>query len=77
MWHVTAQLHKKLLNLSHTWLRSFMPHILAKINSVSYGTASQSPSVVISVVRAVQWVSYQESCLPRAVLLEQCWVPLD
>lgn len=35
--HVTAPLHKKLLNLCHDWLRTFLPHVLAKINRVSFG----------------------------------------
>jgi len=29
--------HKKLLNLGHDWLQTFFPHILAKVNRVSFG----------------------------------------
>ena len=32
--------HKKLLNLTHDWLRTFMPHCLAKVNRVSFGLLS-------------------------------------
>ena len=32
--YVVSPLHKKLLNLSHSWLRTFLPHCLAKINRV-------------------------------------------
>jgi hypothetical protein len=38
--YVTSPLHKKLLNLSHSWLRTFLPHCLAKINRVSFGLLS-------------------------------------
>lgn len=38
--HVTAPLHKKLLNLCHDMLRTFLPHVFAKINRVSYGLLS-------------------------------------
>eukprot|EP00463_Aulacantha_scolymantha_P005243 TRINITY_DN6579_c0_g1_i1.p1 TRINITY_DN6579_c0_g1~~TRINITY_DN6579_c0_g1_i1.p1 ORF type:complete len:266 (+),score=24.56 TRINITY_DN6579_c0_g1_i1:160-957(+) len=30
----------KMLNLSHDWLTSFLPHVLSKINRVSYGLLS-------------------------------------
>ena len=33
-------MHKKLLNLTHDWLRTFMPHCLAKVNRVSFGLLS-------------------------------------
>jgi len=38
---------RKLLHLSHDWLTSFMPHVLAKINRVSFGllTAEDLPRV--------------------------------
>lgn len=35
--HVTSPTHKKLLNLCHQWLATFLPHCLAKINRVSFG----------------------------------------
>lgn len=38
--HVTSPIHKKLLNLCHNWLDTFMPHCLAKINRVSFGLLS-------------------------------------
>jgi thiol-disulfide isomerase/thioredoxin len=38
--HVTSPHHKKLLNLSHNWLRTFLPHCLAKVNRVSFGLLS-------------------------------------
>ena len=31
---VPSPMHKKLLNLTHDWLRTFMPHCLAKVNRV-------------------------------------------
>eukprot|EP01033_Poteriospumella_lacustris_P010457 gene10460-7435_t len=39
--HVTSPHHKKLLNLSHNWLRTFLPHCLAKVNRVSFGLLSK------------------------------------
>ena len=33
--------HLKLLNLCHDWLKSILPHILAKINRVSFGLLSK------------------------------------
>jgi hypothetical protein len=38
--HVTSPHHKKLLNLSHNWLRTFLPHCFAKVNRVSFGLLS-------------------------------------
>lgn len=38
--HVTSAMHKKLLNLCHNWLSTFMPHCLAKVNRVSFGLLS-------------------------------------
>ena len=38
--HVT-HLHKKLLNLAHDWLYTFMPHCLGKINRVSFGLLNE------------------------------------
>lgn len=38
--HVTSPYQKKLLNLSHNWLRTFLPHCLAKVNRVSFGLLS-------------------------------------
>ena len=35
--HVTSPLHKKLLNLAHGWLKTYLPHCLAKVNRVSFG----------------------------------------
>ena len=35
--HVTSPMHKKLLNLCHNWLSTFLPHCLAKVNRVSFG----------------------------------------
>jgi len=32
--------HKKMLNLSRDWLRSFLPHVLQKIDRVSFGILS-------------------------------------
>jgi hypothetical protein len=34
---VTSPIHKKLLNLCHGWLSTFLPHCLAKVNRVSFG----------------------------------------
>lgn len=38
--HVTSPTHKKLLNLCHNWLATYLPHCLAKINRVSFGLLS-------------------------------------
>jgi hypothetical protein len=38
--HVTSAMHKKLLNLCHNWLSTFLPHCLAKVNRVSFGLLS-------------------------------------
>ena len=35
--HVTSPEHKKLLNLTHNWLTTLLPHCLAKIHRVSFG----------------------------------------
>jgi hypothetical protein len=40
MAHVSL-VQKKLLNLSHDWLRTFLPHCLAKVNRVSFGLLSE------------------------------------
>mmetsp|Transcript_74196 Transcript_74196/g.197960 ORF Transcript_74196/g.197960 Transcript_74196/m.197960 type:complete len:3050 (-) Transcript_74196:601-9750(-) len=40
MAHVTSSTQKKLLNLAYDWLRTFLPHVLAKVNRVSYGLLS-------------------------------------
>ena len=40
MAHVTSPTQKKLLNLCYDWLRTFLPHILAKVNRVSFGLLS-------------------------------------
>ena len=37
MAHVTSATQKKLLNLSYDWLRTFLPHVMAKVNRVSFG----------------------------------------
>ena len=29
--------HKKMINLAHDWLRSYLPHVLQKIDRVSFG----------------------------------------
>ena len=39
--YVTSPHQKKLLNLSHNWLRTFLPHCLAKVNRVSFGLLSK------------------------------------
>ena len=38
--HVTSPTHKKMLNLCHNWLITYLPHCLAKINRVSFGLLS-------------------------------------
>ena len=38
--HVTSPMHKKLLNLCHNWLSTFLPHCLAKVNRISFGLLS-------------------------------------
>ena len=40
MAHVTSPTQKKLLNLCYDWLRTFLPHILGKVNRVSFGLLS-------------------------------------
>lgn len=40
MSRVTSAQQRKLLNLSYDWLRTFLPHILAKVNRVSFGLLS-------------------------------------
>jgi hypothetical protein len=42
MAHVSSPTQKKLLNLSYDWLRTFLPHVLAKVNRVSYGLLSSA-----------------------------------
>jgi hypothetical protein len=42
MAHVASPTHKKLLNLCHDWLKTFMPHCLAKVNRVSFGLLSEA-----------------------------------
>ena len=37
---VSSPLQKKLLNLCHNWLSTFLPHCLAKVNRVSFGLLS-------------------------------------
>jgi hypothetical protein len=37
---VEGSTHKKLLNLCYDWLLTFLPHVLAKVNRVSYGLLS-------------------------------------
>jgi thioredoxin len=37
MVFIPSPTHKKLLNLTHDWLRTFLPHCLAKVNRVSFG----------------------------------------
>jgi len=34
--------HKKLLNFTHDWLTTFLPHCLAKVNRVSFGLLTES-----------------------------------
>lgn len=34
--------HRKLLNLSRDWLNTFLPHVLAKIDRVSFGLLSEA-----------------------------------
>ena len=38
---VPSPAHKKLLNLTHDWLRTFLPHCLAKVNRVSFGLLNE------------------------------------
>ena len=38
---VASPLHKKLLNLAHDWLRTYLPHVLAKVNRVSFWAAER------------------------------------
>jgi len=33
--------HKKMLNLVHDWLKSFLPHVMAKVDRVSYGIMTE------------------------------------
>jgi len=40
MAHVSLQ-QKKLLNLAYSWLRTFLPHCLGKINRVSFGLLTE------------------------------------
>ena len=44
--HVTSPMHKKLLNLCHHWLATYLPHCLAKINRVSFGLLSAEDCAV-------------------------------
>ena len=37
MTFVNSPTHKKLMNLTHDWLRTFLPHCLSKVNRVSFG----------------------------------------
>ena len=37
MTFVSSPTHKELMNLSHDWLRNFLPHCLSKVNRVSFG----------------------------------------
>lgn len=37
MTFVNSPTHKKLMNLSHDWLRTFLPHCLSKVDRVSFG----------------------------------------
>jgi hypothetical protein len=39
---VTSSLHKKLLNLCHGWLSTYLPHCLAKVNRVSFGLQNEA-----------------------------------
>ena len=34
---IASPVQKKLLNLCHDWLDTFLPHCLAKVNRVSFG----------------------------------------
>ena len=38
--HVTSPAHKKLLNLCHNWISTYLPHCLAKVNRVTFGLLS-------------------------------------
>jgi hypothetical protein len=42
MSQVTSLTNKKLLNLAHDWLRTFLPHVLAKVNRVSFGLLTEA-----------------------------------
>lgn len=37
MAYIPSPTHKKLLNLTHDWLRTYLPHCLGKVNRVSFG----------------------------------------
>jgi hypothetical protein len=52
-------LHKKLLNLTYDWLKTYLPHCLAKINRVSYGLLSEK-----DMTRALQ----DDPMMPRSRL---------
>jgi len=39
---VTSSLHKKMLNLCHGWLSTYLPHCLAKVNRVSFGLLTEA-----------------------------------
>lgn len=41
MAKVLSLTHKKLLNLAHDWLCTFLPHVFAKVNRVSFGLLSE------------------------------------
>jgi hypothetical protein len=40
MAFIPSPTHKKLLNLTHDWLRTYLPHCLSKVNRVSFGLLS-------------------------------------
>ena len=40
MVFIPSPTHKKLLNLTHDWLRTYLPHCLSKVNRVSFGLLS-------------------------------------
>lgn len=40
MAYISSPTHKKLLNLTHDWLRTYLPHCLSKVNRVSFGLLS-------------------------------------
>ena len=43
---VASPMQKKLLNLCHDWLETFLPHCLVKVNRVSYGLLNDEVSAL-------------------------------
>ena len=44
---IAAPMQKKLLNLCHDWLDTFMPHCLVKVNRVSFGLLKDEVSAAV------------------------------